>query len=253
MTGTRFTRKPKTIAIAALALLATLGVGACGGSSTTHARPHSSGTDPTAPTTTTTTPAKVYTATQLRSIDYAALVPTSAAVARQVQPMYQEPFSIDSHIDDLKNYTVRGLCGESGTGSAIGGVMRQYLSQKSDLSVTYTVESFESSNAKQVAAESKITADTCRGYTTNDGKVFNPVRSVQSDVHLDGIGSDPATITVRNNNGLMIADASVRKGQFIYQVRVVSDTATPFTSTPSVMWQFIGDTMKSFVARGPAV
>jgi hypothetical protein len=245
------------IATCSIAAVGALTVGACGGGTSsgtgTAAHPGTAPPSSSVPnvkpiavpfpiTTTTTAPSNTLT-----KLNYAALIPTANTVRAQLRPVFDEALSVRAQQNDLAGYTARGLCGHKGTGDAVGGVLRQYLTARSDLSVTFAVESFSGDGAKNVMTTTKDSVNNCLMFNSG-GAVWVKETAVNGDIHVQNIGDDTVTVTAKDvNTGVVTADAFVRKGQLVYQLRVVTDSHTVFSGTPSAMWEFMSQALHTFV------
>jgi hypothetical protein len=242
------------IATCSIAAVGALTVGACGGGGTgpaAHAgtASHQSSAPNVKPIavpfplkTTTTAPSNTLT-----KLNYAAMIPTANTVRAELRPAFDEVLSVRSQQNDLAGYTARGLCGNKGTGDAVGGVLRQYLTARSDLSVTFAVEAFSGDGAKNVMTTTKNSVNNCLMFRSGDA-VWAKETAVNGDIHVQNIGDDTVTVTAKDvNTGVVTADAFVRKGQLVYQLRVVTDSHTVFSGTPSAMWEFMSQALHAFV------
>ncbi len=198
-------------------------------------------TEPLRPITPPTTAPKApaLTAVALKKFDYASEIPPAISVQNLLQPTFTGALSVRAQQDSLAGYSVRALCGRTGVGTAAGGFLRQYLTAQQDLSVTYAVQGFAGDGAQQVMAQMKDAVDNCTLFQDN-GSVWVRQPSMGNAADLKGLGDDALVLTTEDGSThVMIADAFVRRGQFVYQIRVVSDANTPFSIMPTTMWDFV--------------
>lgn len=243
----------KLIVTSAVVIVSALTVGACGSGSTTANHANGQGQKTavlkTKTVAATPKPSTTVVAASLAGLDYPAMIPTAAAVQGMLHPMYGATLSVRTQ-EQLAGYGARALCGHKGPGDSVGGFMRQYLSARSDLSVTFVVESFAGNSAQDVMQQSKDSVTNCTMYRSNQGDVWAK-KATNGDSRLVGIGDDALTLTLRDvNTGVTIHDAFVREGQFVYQVRVVADSRTLFSLSPAAAWEFVSQTLRAFVQTG---